>query len=196
MCGWQLWWHGHLEVSYRTACMHKRSSKSIQMEVLVWTWVNRQSHYATNCLLLFSLVHLCACHIRPHRRLEWPSPHDCTSSIWDELVFIPVIKPPAVRKVESKKFFAYPPTINFLFTSHYPCSPNYPIYPPTPFILQWQNLYLFLTKIFKLYIIFKKCILILESKSDFILCILINNMFKYVYNKTKSKFNFFEHRNI
>ncbi len=50
-------WHGHLEASYRTACMHKRSSKSIQMEVLVWTWVKGQSHYATSCLLVvFCLV--------------------------------------------------------------------------------------------------------------------------------------------
>jgi hypothetical protein len=30
-----------------------------------------------------------------------------------------------------------------------PCSPNYPIYPPTPLILQWQNLYLFLAKLFQ-----------------------------------------------
>ncbi len=26
-----------------------------------------------------------------HAWLEWPSPHDCTSSIWDELKFIPII---------------------------------------------------------------------------------------------------------
>jgi hypothetical protein len=32
-------------------------------------------------------------------------PHDCTSSVWDELVFIPVIESPIVRKVESKKGF-------------------------------------------------------------------------------------------
>ncbi len=80
-------------------------------------------------------------------RLEWPSPHDCTSSVWDELVFIPVIEPPAVRKVESKKFSAHPSTVNFFFTWYHPYSPNYPIYPPTLLILQWQNLYLFLTKL-------------------------------------------------
>jgi hypothetical protein len=35
---------------------------------------------------------------------EWPSPHDCTSSVWDELVvFIPVIEAPTVRKVELKQ---------------------------------------------------------------------------------------------
>jgi hypothetical protein len=79
-------------------------------------------------------------------RLEWPSPHDCTSSVWDELVFIPVIEHPAVRKVEWKKFFAHPSTVNLFFTLYRPYSPNYPIYPPTLLILQWQNLYLFLTK--------------------------------------------------
>ncbi len=65
-----------------------------------------------------------------------------------------------------KKKIAHPPTINFFFTSYYHNSPNYPNYPPTPLILQWQNLYLFSTKIFKLYII-----LILESRLDFNLCL-------------------------
>ncbi len=61
---------------------------------------------------------------RPPHGLEWPRPHDCTSSFWDELVFIPIIEPPAVRKVEPKKFFGHPPTVNFFFTLYQPCSPN------------------------------------------------------------------------
>jgi hypothetical protein len=65
-------------------------------------------------------------------RLEWPSPHDCTSSVWDELVFIPVIEPPAVRKVESKKFSAHPSTVNVFFHLVPPLLtqlPNLPTYP-------------------------------------------------------------------
>ncbi len=79
---------------------------------------------------------------------EWPSPHDCTSSVWDELVFIPVIEAPTVRKVELKKIWS--PSNSQLFFHLIPCSLNYPIYPPTPLNLQWQNLYLFLAKLFKL----------------------------------------------
>jgi hypothetical protein len=33
-----------------------------------------------------------------HNGLEWPSPHDCTSSVWDTLVFISVIEPPALSE--------------------------------------------------------------------------------------------------
>jgi hypothetical protein len=68
-------------------------------------------------------------------RLGWTSVH---LSYWTSCT--------AVRKVESKKVFAHPSTVNFFFTFYHPYSPNYPIYPPTLLILQWQNLYLFLTK--------------------------------------------------
>jgi hypothetical protein len=59
-------------------------------------------------------------------QLEWPSPHDCTSSVWDELVFISVVEPPTVRKAASKELFAHPPTVNLFFTSYYPCHPTTP----------------------------------------------------------------------
>jgi hypothetical protein len=35
--------------------------------------------------------------------LEWPSPHDCTGFIWDELKFIPIIGYAACIEVGSKK---------------------------------------------------------------------------------------------
>jgi hypothetical protein len=41
------------------------------------------------------------------------NPHDWTSSVWDDLVFIPIIDPPIVRKVESKKLFTHPPIVFF-----------------------------------------------------------------------------------
>jgi len=67
--------------------------------------------------------------------LEWPSPHDYTRSIPNELVFIPIIEPPIVKEVESKKicstfnsFFFLPhtalahPTIPFTHLPHSCCN--------------------------------------------------------------------------
>lgn len=59
------------------------------------------------------------------------NPPDCTSSVWDELMFIPGIEAPAVRRVESKRFSAHPPTV-FFFTSYCPCSPQLPCLPTYP----------------------------------------------------------------
>jgi hypothetical protein len=78
----------------------------------------------------------------------WSDPAPMTAPVpFGMNTIIPVIEPPAVRKVESKKFSAHPSTVNFFFTWYHPYSPNYPIYPPTLLILQWENLYLFLTKL-------------------------------------------------
>jgi hypothetical protein len=41
-------------------------------------------------------------------------------------VFIPVIEPLAIKKVESKKVFAHLPTINLFFTLYYPAHPTTP----------------------------------------------------------------------
>ncbi len=120
----------------------------------LWTCQERQSQNLTRSLLL-GYIH------------EWPimcmqiiiiisittSREECSVNSWypphleGEISHkLPgVIEPPAVIKVESKKFFAHLSTVNFFFTSYHPYSPNYPIYPPTLLILQWQNLYLFLT---------------------------------------------------
>ncbi len=37
---------------------------------------------------------------------EWPSPHDCTSFVWDELKFIPIIGSTASIEVGSILFFS------------------------------------------------------------------------------------------
>jgi hypothetical protein len=60
--------------------------------------------------------------------LEWPSPHDYSRSVQDELVFIPVIEPLAVKEVESKKKFTRP-LIVFFFSPH--TAPAQPIIPFT-----------------------------------------------------------------
>ncbi len=36
---------------------------------------------------------------------EWPSPHDCTSSVWDELKFIPIIG--SAAGIEAGSFYFY-----------------------------------------------------------------------------------------
>ncbi len=46
--------------------------------------------------------------------LEWPSTHDYTRSVRDELVFIPIIEPPVVKEVESKNNFS-PSNSHFFF---------------------------------------------------------------------------------
>jgi hypothetical protein len=51
---------------------------------------------------------------------EWPSPHNCTSSVWDELKFIPNIGSPAGIEVGSLFF---PPSL----TSRLPIKKTYSV---------------------------------------------------------------------
>ncbi len=60
--------------------------------------------------------------------LEWPNPHDYTRSIQDELVFILVIEPPAIKEIKSKNSFAHP-LIVFFFPPH--TAPTHPTIPFT-----------------------------------------------------------------
>ncbi len=77
----------------------------------------------------------CICHLCG---LEWPSPHDFTSSIWDELKFIPIIG--SFTSIEVGTFFSPPPPA---FTS---CLPITKIYSttqafqtPTPYLHPTKN---------------------------------------------------------
>ncbi len=59
------------------------------------------------------------------QRPEWPSPHDCTSSVWDELMFIPIIGSTASIEVGSILFFfphllqGYPLKKSILLPKHF-----------------------------------------------------------------------------
>jgi hypothetical protein len=77
-----------------------------------------------------------------NRGLEWPSPHDCTSSVWDGHSYWTScsqkgwVKKHLLTLQQSIFFHLVPPLLTQL-----------PHLPTTLLILQWQNLYLFLTKL-------------------------------------------------
>ncbi len=62
--------------------------------------IREYSNVSTSVQLMSSVE----CEPAP-RCLEWPSPHDCTSSVWDELKFIPIIGSATGIEVGSILFF-------------------------------------------------------------------------------------------
>jgi hypothetical protein len=75
---------------------------------------------------------------------EWPSPHDCTSSVLDELVLIQLLNLVQSQRL-SHTFFLGPPTLSRDFFFHLRTSPAHPTtlfkkqiptY-PTPLLMLW-----------------------------------------------------------
>ncbi len=68
---------------------------------------------------------------QPPQGPEWPSPHDCTSSVSDELVLIQLLNLVQLQRLSHTSFFACPLRVNFLFThkpillTQLPCSKQY-----------------------------------------------------------------------
>jgi hypothetical protein len=66
---------------------------------------------------------------------EWPSPHDCTSSVSDELVVIQLLNLVQSQRLSHTFYFWATPSRDFFFTwgpcllTQLPCSKN--IFPPT-----------------------------------------------------------------
>jgi len=76
-----------------------------------------QHHYLVQNCRIFNPTCL-RVYIINVNRLQLPNPHNCTSSIWDEIVFILVTKFSVVKEVESKFSFAYPLTLKFFLYVH------------------------------------------------------------------------------
>jgi len=83
-----------------TNCMAQETEISCSLHIYVgistWQCWSEQALSAVACD--------CLCNFY---RPEWPSPHDCTSSVWDELKFIPIIGFAAGIEVGSTFFFPH-----------------------------------------------------------------------------------------